>query len=304
MAPAVLVVELRLGDGVVHVDRREQEDAVALHLVQAVDAGGGLLGDAADLGGQLGPLLGAVRDGAVQEFEDDAVLVGLGGVQGGDLAGLLVLDALVDEEGGVAAVVQDHVGAAGGAVRPGQRLLGAPPVLVQRLALPGVDGDAAGVVGGAVGAYGDGGGGVVLGGEDVAGGPADLGAQGDEGLDEDGGLHGHVQGAGDAGAGEGLGLGVLLADGHQAGHLVLGEGDLLAAELGQGEVGDLEVLPVFDSRHGVLLLGIGSRWVRLVCAAARRHGGAREGTGVPRGVRVPECAQRSPSEALSPSAGP
>ena len=35
---------------------------------------------------------------------------------------------------------------------------------------------------------------------------------------------------------------VLLAHRHQAGHLVLGEGDLLAAELGQGEVGDLEVL--------------------------------------------------------------
>ena len=28
---------------------------------------------------------------------------------------------------------------------------------------------------------------------------------------------------------------------HQAGHLVLGEADLLAAELGQAEVGDLEV---------------------------------------------------------------
>jgi hypothetical protein len=35
---------------------------------------------------------------------------------------------------------------------------------------------------------------------------------------------------------------VLLAHGHQAGHLVLGEGDLLAAELGEREVGDLEVL--------------------------------------------------------------
>jgi len=49
---------------------------------------------------------------------------------------------------------------------------------------------------------------------------------------------------------------------------VLGEGDLLAAELGQREVGDLEVLSVVDSRHCELLLGIGARWVRLFCAAA------------------------------------
>ena len=39
-----------------------------------------------------------------------------------------------------------------------------------------------------------------------------------------------------------LGVLELAADRHQAGHLVLGEADLLAAELGEREVGDLEVL--------------------------------------------------------------
>ena len=39
----------------------------------------------------------------------------------------------------------------------------------------------------------DRGGGMVLGGEDVARGPANLGAEGDQGLDEHRGLHGHVQ---------------------------------------------------------------------------------------------------------------
>ena len=63
VAAAVLVVELRLGDGVVDVDRREEQGAVAVHLVQAVDAGGGLLGHAADLGGELGPLLRALARG-------------------------------------------------------------------------------------------------------------------------------------------------------------------------------------------------------------------------------------------------
>ena len=50
-----------------------------------------------------------------------------------------------------------------------------------------------------------------------------------------------MQRAGDARALQRLGVGVLAADRHQAGHLVLGERDLLAAELGEREVGDLEV---------------------------------------------------------------
>ena len=61
-----------------------------------------------------------------------------------------------------------------------------------------------GRLGGAVRADDDRGGGVVLGGEDVAGGPADLGAERDQRLDEHGGLDRHVQRAGDAGAGERL----------------------------------------------------------------------------------------------------
>ena len=97
------------------------------------------------------------------------------------------------------------------------------------------------VVDGAVGADRDGRGGVVLGGEDVAASPAHLGAEGGERLDEHRGLDGHVQRAGDAGAGERLGVGVLGPQRHEAGHLVLGELDLLAAEGGEGEVGDLEV---------------------------------------------------------------
>ena len=39
----------------------------------------------------------------------------------------------------------------------------------------------------------------------------------------------------------GLDVAVALAHGHQAGHLVLGEGDLGAPEVGKGQVGDLVV---------------------------------------------------------------
>ena len=88
-----------------------------------------------------------------------------------------------------------------------------------------VDGNAGG---------GDGGSGLILGGENVAGAPLDLGAEGNEGLDEDGGLGGHVEASSNAGTAEWLGSGVLGTDGHQSWHLILSQIDLLAA--GSGEV--------------------------------------------------------------------
>ena len=62
-----------------------------------------------------------------------------------------------------------------------------------------------------------------------------------ERLDQHGRLHRHVQRAGDARALERLRGAELLAQRHQAGHLVLGELDLLAAEVGEADVGDLVV---------------------------------------------------------------
>jgi hypothetical protein len=68
--------------------------------------------------------------------------------------------------------------------------------------------------------------------EDVARHPAHIGSQFGEGLDEDGRLDGHVQAAHDAGTCEWLLAAVLLSQGHQAGHFLLGQSDLLAAEVG------------------------------------------------------------------------
>jgi hypothetical protein len=122
----------------------------------------------------------------------------------------------VDEEGGVTAVVDDNVERLG---PPVEHLVGAPPVLLEGLALPGEDRG---------GVARDGGRGVVLGGEDVARAPAHLGAERDQGLDEDRGLDGHVEGAGDVGALEGLVGAELLDHGHETGHLDLRELDLEA----------------------------------------------------------------------------
>ncbi len=58
VAAAVLVVELALGHRVIHVDSREQQRAVPLHVVQAQDARGGLLGHSRDASRDLREAVG------------------------------------------------------------------------------------------------------------------------------------------------------------------------------------------------------------------------------------------------------
>ena len=104
-------------------------------------------------------------------------LVGIG-QHGGVLLGPR---AQMDEQGGVTAVVEDHVRAA---IAELEDPVGEVPVFRERLALVREDRRAA---------RGDGRRRVILRGEDVAGRPADLRAQRLQRLDEDGGLDRHVQ---------------------------------------------------------------------------------------------------------------
>ena len=157
----------------------------------------------------------------------------------------------------VAAVIQDHV--RGPAVRALDGLLNAPPELFLVHALPGEDGAAGG---------GNGRGSMVLGGEDIAGRPADGGAQGGQRFDQHGGLDGHVQATGDAGALERLLLAVFGADGHQAGHFILGHGDFLAPPRGEGKVFDLEILGC----HGCAPVGLAALYKDICIFATERSG--------------------------------
>ena len=136
----------------------------------------------------------------------------------------------MDEQGDVATVIDDEFGAFSAGVRDG--LLGAPPVFFQGFAFPREDGDTGGC---------DGCGCVVLGGEDVATGPAHGCSEVHEGLDEHSGLDGHVQGTRDAHSGEGFRGSVFFADGHEARHFLFGDGDFFTAPIGEGEVADFEV---------------------------------------------------------------
>jgi hypothetical protein len=237
MAAAVLVVELRLGHRVVHVDGREEELALPRHVDQAVHTRRGLLGDALDRVGDGGPATLVLGQALRQCRQDDLELLRVGRRRVGHGARLLELDTLVHEKRGVAAVVEDHVGAT--LAGPQQGLEGAPPVLLQGLALPGEHRDALGIVDRAVRTDSHGGGGVILSGEDVAAGPAHPRAERRQRLDQHGRLDRHVQRAGDTGPGERLGRSELVPHGHQSGHLVLGQFDLLASERGQGEIGHL-----------------------------------------------------------------
>lgn len=137
----------------------------------------------------------ALGDGVVDVDGGDKETVVLAGVlqhlvqvvdTGGGLLGdtVAVLEhlrvLLVDESSKISTVIEDEVeGLARG--ERGELLLEAPLVLLLGLTLPGEDGGST---------SGNGGSGVVLGGEDVAAGPGELGTESLEGLDEDSGLDG------------------------------------------------------------------------------------------------------------------
>ena len=189
VSTAVLVVELRLRDRVVHVDRREQEGRVGLHLVEAVDAGGRLFRDALDVRSRTGEPRRVLGERAGHHLEQRSHLVGV--VHPGRVDAAVGLEelALVDHQRGVATVVEDHVRAAFG---PGEGVEEEVPVLPERLTLPREDRHATRLGFGSVTTDDNRGGCVVLGREDVARRPPDLRAEVDEGLDEYRGLDGHV----------------------------------------------------------------------------------------------------------------
>ena len=163
---------------------------------------------------------------ALDGGEEHLLLLVLGLLEEGNVA-LLGAHAEVDQHGGVAAVVEHHVRRA--AVGPLEDLVGVLPIVRQVLALDGEDRRAGG---------GDRGGGVVLRRVDVARGPAHVGAERLERLDQHAGLDRHVQRAGDARALERLRRPIFRPGRHQARHLGLGDVELLAPPGGELDVGD------------------------------------------------------------------
>ena len=110
-AAAVEIVELRFGDAVVDVDGGEQQAAFLGHLVEPVHAGGGLLRHALDAGCDLAEparlLLQRALDQRIEDFFflviwlDREKRIAVFGPQPD-----------MDQHGGVAAIIEDHVGQA------------------------------------------------------------------------------------------------------------------------------------------------------------------------------------------------
>ena len=131
-----------------------------LHLVEAMHAGGRFFGDAAPVLHDLVPETGLSAWTLLEQILDDLLFVGAAR-RVDPVVAFFEFVAFVDEQRHVAAVIDDELRAFAFAGDDGLR--GAVPVFFERLALPGEDRDAG---------LGDGGGGVVLRGEDVAARPA------------------------------------------------------------------------------------------------------------------------------------
>ena len=137
--------------------------------------------------------------------------------------------------------------------------------------------------------------------------PAHVGAEDVERLDQHGGLHRHVQAAHDARAGQRRLALVARAQRHQAGHLLLGEAELVAAELGEPEVGDL-VRQLVRPRLRVERVGVGCDSHRVPSVVEHRQE-ARGRTAVATNIAgprapgsTPASCQRSPARPASANA--
>src|SRR5206468_10403380 len=104
------VVEFRFGDGVVDVDGGEEQCAGLHHFIKTVHTGRRLFGHAFDVSRDLRPATGVISGFGAKKIQYHAPLFRvLIGIEFGNIPGLLELGALVHEERGVAAVVEQHV---------------------------------------------------------------------------------------------------------------------------------------------------------------------------------------------------
>ena len=176
--------------------------AALVHLVQPVHAGRGLLGDALDAVGDVGPPRRVSRR-ALRSSARMTANSSLSVVDGSGTAPAFSNSTPLCTSS-VASPPSSRIMFGSVAVGPAQHLLGAPPVLLERLALPGEDRHAGGASA------------VPSGPTAIAAAawswvekmlqrrPAHLGAERDQRLDQHRGLHRHVQRTGDPRAGERL----------------------------------------------------------------------------------------------------
>ena len=223
---AIDVVELLFGDRVVDIDCSHEELTLGGHLVKSGNTGGGFLRNTNESLAHLSPFLGVSSLETISDDSENLLELGVAGALWiWELSSLgevsLSLDTFVDEESSITTIIDENIWAV--AIWPGKHSVGAIPVLLKGLTLPGEN----------VGSLSldDSSGGVVLGGEDVARSPSYLSTESLEGLDENSGLDGHVEGSRDLGAFENLLGAELRSDTHETWHLNLSKIELLSSKV-------------------------------------------------------------------------
>jgi hypothetical protein len=223
-AAAIEVVEFRFGYAVIDVDGGPQQRTPFLHLVKPMYAGRCFLRDAADCV-RVPAIPARMIAQPLPYGGEENFLFLVGGLADRPDVALLGPQAEMDQQRRVAAVVENHV--RGTAVRPLKDAMGVVPVVGKTLAFDGEHRDAA---------RRDGCSCMVLGRIDIAGGPAHVGAERRERLDQHRSLDRHVQGSGDAGAAQRLLRAEFVSRRHQARHFGLRNRNLLAAPFGKTDV--------------------------------------------------------------------
>merc|ERR1719502_1356683 len=191
---------------------------------------GCLLGDSLALLGHAGPL-GWVTWNRIPNKLEHALELSVGGAhriwKGFVLSVLLLeLPSLMDEHSGITTIVDNLIWAI--AAWPSQHLFCAPPVLGERLTLPGKDNRST--------SFRDCCSCMILRAENVAGAPAHLGTQSMKSLNENCCLNSHVQGARNVQSFERLIWTKLFPARHKTWHLMFSDDELFATKLGKSHV--------------------------------------------------------------------
>jgi hypothetical protein len=215
----VQVVEFGLGHRIVDVESRKEKLAALGQLVEPVNAGGGLLGNAFDRCGDPGPETGILGMPAFRRAINNRISS--------------ESYSFCSRDGSFSTATPWWTNMVASppssTIRSGPLPSGQTSACsvhhqysFQGFPLPGENGGRP--------LAGNGRSRMVLGGKDVAGGPADVGAENLQGIDEHGGLDGHVQAAGDLQAFERLLGSVFFTNGHQPGHFVFRQLHLLVTK--------------------------------------------------------------------------
>src|SRR6266566_5371282 len=139
MPAAIKVVEFRFGDRSIDVDRRDKEPVFLMHFVKSMHSSGCFLGNTAPF---LDDLMPAKRIFALNLEEQILydLLFPVGRFSFRPITAFLQLVPFVEEQSRVAAIVDYELGAL--AVWMRESAISAPPIIFQRFAFPGENGDA------------------------------------------------------------------------------------------------------------------------------------------------------------------